>query len=65
MSDKESPKPPQDAGERHIDLSEGRKGMIVMPVAVAPMIDITNQAPTGLPTTQEAKPASETPPTTK
>ncbi|MGH2942008.1 MAG: hypothetical protein ACRDLN_04450 [Solirubrobacteraceae bacterium] len=61
MSDDKSPKQAQD--RRDVDLSESRRGIIVMPMVAAPVIDITNQAPTGVPAPQQTKPGSGTPPT--
>jgi hypothetical protein len=43
--------------ERIIEASDVRKGIVVMPVDAAPMIDIQNLAPSGPPAPQQAAPA--------
>jgi hypothetical protein len=57
--DKSSKKQAEDL--RGVDLSDDRKGIIVMPMDAAPIIDITNEAPSGLPAPRETRTASGTP----
>jgi hypothetical protein len=54
------------AGEdrRAVELSEGRKGIIVMPAGAMTLNEVLAQAPTGLPAPQQAKPPTPVPPPT-
>jgi hypothetical protein len=67
MTDDKSPDHREGGGEpSSLEASEGRKGIIVMPMDVAPQIDVQDMAPTGLPPAEggelQAAPPPDTPP---